>query len=143
MVFKCIYPGFIETLAGVELFLTFDLLFSDPQDEESLTSDPEELEVEDELQAATQHLTQDFLCHVIQEEEGRGKKPEDSVGEKEVGPDNEGEGPPRQTAPLAVILGKLPRAASLGLQETFHPFSKLETDTQPDGKNRNTSVTSS
>ena len=59
-VFKCIYPGFIETLAGIELFLTYDLLFSDPQDEESLISDPEELEVEDdELQAATQHLTQD------------------------------------------------------------------------------------
>ncbi|XP_042247378.1 transcription factor IIIB 90 kDa subunit-like isoform X1 [Thunnus maccoyii] len=105
----------------------------DPQDEESLISDPEELEVEDdELQAATQHLTQDFLCHVIQEEEGRGKKTDDSVGEKEAGPEHEGEGPPRHTAPLAVILGKLPRVASLGLQQTFQTFSKLETDSQPD-----------
>ncbi|KAM7368461.1 hypothetical protein PAMP_014675 [Pampus punctatissimus] len=108
----------------------------DPQDEESLISDPEELEVEDEFQAATQHLTQDFLCHVIQEEEGQGKKPNDSLCEKEASPEPEGqgEGPPHHTTSLAVILGKLPRAASLGLHQTFQALSKLETDSQPDKK---------
>ncbi|KAM9338917.1 transcription factor IIIB 90 kDa subunit-like [Symphorus nematophorus] len=92
----------------------------DPEDTEvlSLTSDPEELEVEDdELQAAAQHLTQDFLCQVIQEEE-RGKKTDDNEGQ-EAGPDMEGAGPQRQVAPLTAILGKLPSAASLGLQQTF------------------------
>ncbi len=54
--------------------------FSDPEDAEvlSTTSDPEEPEepeVEDEeLKVAAQHLTQDFLCQVIQEEEGRDRK---------------------------------------------------------------------
>ncbi|KAM7396068.1 hypothetical protein PAMA_007372 [Pampus argenteus] len=109
----------------------------DPQDEESLISDPEELEAEDdELQAATQHLSQDFLCHVIQEEEGQGKKPDDSLAEKEASPkpEGQGEGPPRHTTSLAVILGKLPRAASLGLQQTFQALSKLETDSQPENE---------
>ncbi|XP_053193362.1 transcription factor IIIB 90 kDa subunit-like [Scomber japonicus] len=103
----------------------------DPQDEECVTSEPDEVEVEDdELQAATEHLTQDFLCHVIQEEEARGKKTDDVVSEKEAQP--EGEGPPRQPPPLAVILGTLPRATSLGLQQNLSTFSKLETDGQDD-----------
>ncbi|XP_027131999.1 transcription factor IIIB 90 kDa subunit isoform X3 [Larimichthys crocea] len=103
----------------------------DPEDAEvlSTTSDPEEPEVEeDELQAAAQHLTQDFLCQVIQEEEGRGKKTDDR--EQEAGPDMEGVETQRQAAPLAAILGKLPSAASLGLQQTFE---ESETDEQLEG----------
>lgn len=97
----------------------------------SSNSDPEEPEVEDdELRVAAQHLTQDFLCHVIQEEEGRGKTGDDSKQEA---------GPQRQAAPLAVILGKLPSAASLGLQQTTE---ESETAENPDGKNRNTCVAS-
>uniref|UniRef100_A0A3B4WFV6 B-related factor 1 n=1 Tax=Seriola lalandi dorsalis TaxID=1841481 RepID=A0A3B4WFV6_SERLL len=77
----------------------------------SSTSEPEELEVEDaELQAATQHLTQDFLCQVIQEEEeGREKRTGD--GKQESRPDKGGAGPQRQVPPLAVILGKLPNTS--------------------------------
>uniref|UniRef100_A0A3Q1GAN5 B-related factor 1 n=1 Tax=Acanthochromis polyacanthus TaxID=80966 RepID=A0A3Q1GAN5_9TELE len=75
-------------------------------------------EAEDaELQAATQHLTQDFLCQVIQEEEGLGKKTDNC--EQEAGLENNGLGSHRQAAPLAVILGKMPSAASLSLQQTF------------------------
>ncbi|KAI3364003.1 hypothetical protein L3Q82_001599 [Scortum barcoo] len=102
----------------------------DPEDAEvlSLTSEPEEPEVEDdELQAAAQHLTQDFLCQVIQEEEGRGKKTDDSG--QEVGPDMKGAGPLRQTAPLAVILGQLPSSTGFGLQQTF---DESETGEKPD-----------
>nr|XP_046229525.1 transcription factor IIIB 90 kDa subunit-like isoform X2 [Scatophagus argus] len=103
----------------------------DPEDAEvlSLTSDPEEPEVEeDELQVAAQKLTQDFLCQVIQEEEGRGKKTDDSG--QEAGSDGEEAGPQRQGAPLAAILGKLPSAASLGLQQTY---DELETYEQSEG----------
>ncbi|XP_042358819.1 BRF1 RNA polymerase III transcription initiation factor subunit b isoform X2 [Plectropomus leopardus] len=110
-------------------------LVSDPEDVEILssTSEPEPPEVDDaELQAAAQHLTQDFLCQVIQEEEGRGKKTEDS--EQEAGPDTEGAGHQRQAAPLAAILGKLPSAASLGLQQTFQTFNESESGEKPDDK---------
>ncbi|XP_045916222.1 transcription factor IIIB 90 kDa subunit-like [Micropterus dolomieu] len=90
----------------------------DPEDAEVLssTSEPEEPEVEDdELQAAAQHLTQDFLCQVIQEEGGRGKNTDG--GELEGGPEKEGA--QRQAAPLAAILGKLPSSSCLGLQQTL------------------------
>ncbi|XP_040920113.1 BRF1 RNA polymerase III transcription initiation factor subunit b isoform X2 [Toxotes jaculatrix] len=106
----------------------------DPEDVEVLSSisEPEEPDVEDaEFQAAAQHLTQDFLCQVIQEEEGRGKETEDS--KQEEGPEKEGVGPQRQVAPLAVILGKLPSTASLNLQQTFQTFSKSEPGQKPDG----------
>lgn len=74
-------------------------------------------EVKDpDFQAAAQHLTQDFLCEAIQEEEGRGKK--------------EGAGPHRQAAPLAAILGSLPSVASLSLQQTFTGSEEGE---DPDG----------
>lgn len=97
----------------------------------NVTSDPEEPEVgEDELQAAAQQLTQDFLCQVIQEEEGQGKKTDDNEQEEK-----EGAGSLRQAAPLAAILGKLPSAASLGLQQTFE-----ESSDKPDGENRNAFV---
>uniref|UniRef100_A0A3P8TI24 Transcription factor IIIB 90 kDa subunit n=1 Tax=Amphiprion percula TaxID=161767 RepID=A0A3P8TI24_AMPPE len=89
-------------------------------------------EAEDaELQAATQHLTQDFLCQVIQEEEeGLGKKTDDC--EREAGLENKGVGSHRQAAPLAVILGKLPSAASLSLQQTFQTVDDSETGEKPD-----------
>lgn len=104
----------------------------------SLTSDPEEPEVEDkELRVATQQLTQDFLCQVIQEEEGRGKKKDDS--NKEPGSEKDVEGSQRQATPLAVILGKLPTATSLGLQPTC---DESETSEKQDGKKRNTRIIS-
>uniref|UniRef100_A0A665X5N3 Transcription factor IIIB 90 kDa subunit n=1 Tax=Echeneis naucrates TaxID=173247 RepID=A0A665X5N3_ECHNA len=81
----------------------------DPDDVEVLSTatEPEELVVEDaELQAATQHLTQDFLCQDT--------------------------GPQRQVPPLAIILGKLPRSASLDLQQTFQAFNKSGTEQQSD-----------
>ncbi|XP_072218166.1 BRF1 general transcription factor IIIB subunit b [Leuresthes tenuis] len=105
-----------------------------PEDEEgpSSTSDPDETDGDDaELQAATQHLTQDFLCQVIQEE-GQGKKAENGDRSQEVGPEKEGAGSLRQVAPLPAILGRLPSAASLGLQETFQTFDKSETDGKPE-----------
>ncbi|XP_037605906.1 BRF1 RNA polymerase III transcription initiation factor subunit b [Sebastes umbrosus] len=104
----------------------------DPEDVEVLssTSEPEVPEIEDaELQAAAQHLTQNFLCQVIQEEDGIDKKTDD---EQEAGPDKDGAGPQRQAAPLAVILGKLPSAASLSLQQTFQTFNEPATGEQPD-----------
>ncbi|KAM6906589.1 transcription factor IIIB 90 kDa subunit [Lycodopsis pacificus] len=105
----------------------------DPDDVEvsSQTSEPEVPEVEDaDLQAAAQHLTQNFLCEVIQEEEGRGKKPDD--GKQEAGSDKIGAGPYRQAAPLAVILGKLPIAAGLSLQQTFQTFTESDRGEKPD-----------
>ncbi|XP_031734746.1 transcription factor IIIB 90 kDa subunit-like isoform X2 [Anarrhichthys ocellatus] len=105
----------------------------DPDDVEvsSQTSEPEVPEVEDaDLQAAAQHLTQNFLCEVIQEEEGRGKKPDD--GKQEAGSDKMGAGPHRQAAPLAVILGKLPIAAGLSLQQTFQTFTESDRGEKPD-----------
>uniref|UniRef100_A0A665X6L9 Transcription factor IIIB 90 kDa subunit n=1 Tax=Echeneis naucrates TaxID=173247 RepID=A0A665X6L9_ECHNA len=101
----------------------------DPDDVEVLSTatEPEELVVEDaELQAATQHLTQDFLCQVIQEEEGQDKKTDDN--EHELVPEKEDTGPQRQVPPLAIILGKLPRSASLDLQQTFQAFNKSGTE---------------
>uniref|UniRef100_A0A3P9CCZ9 Transcription factor IIIB 90 kDa subunit n=2 Tax=Haplochromini TaxID=319058 RepID=A0A3P9CCZ9_9CICH len=75
----------------------------------SMPSEPEEVESEDvELQAATHHLTEDFLCQVIQEEEVRGMK-----GDPVAEPEKESMGPHRQAASLTSILGKLPSAASL------------------------------
>lgn len=80
----------------------------------SVTSDPEEPEMEDaQLQAATQHLTQDFLCQVIQEE-GKNKGTGDS--NQEAGPEEDGVGPWREVPPLAAILGKLTSSCSLNLQ---------------------------
>lgn len=87
---------------------------------------------DDELKVAAQHLTQDFLCQVIQEEEGRDRKTVD--GEQEAESEKEGVGPQRQAAPLAVILGKLPSAASLGLQQTF---DASETSEKAEGETRN------
>lgn len=82
-----------------------------------MTSDPEEPETEDnELAAAAQQLTQDFLCQVIQEEEGRGKKTED--GKEEAGSEKQEVHSLRKAAPLAAILGSLPSAASLSPEDT-------------------------
>ncbi|XP_034436515.1 BRF1 RNA polymerase III transcription initiation factor subunit b [Hippoglossus hippoglossus] len=112
----------------------------DPEEAEglSVTSEPEEPEVEDaELQAATQHLTQDFLCQVIQEEEGRDKRTGDS--KQEAGPEKDGVGPQhqvppqRQVPPLAVILGKLTSSCSLDLQQTLQNFNESEAGQKPDG----------
>nr|XP_043904743.1 transcription factor IIIB 90 kDa subunit-like isoform X2 [Solea senegalensis] len=94
----------------------------DPEDTEVLSSasDLEEAESEEaELQAATQHLTQDFLCQVMEEEVGQDRKT-DGVRQK-MGPEEEGGGALRQVAPLATILGKLTTTAPFDLQQTFDP----------------------
>ncbi|XP_068454850.1 BRF1 RNA polymerase III transcription initiation factor subunit b [Clinocottus analis] len=92
----------------------------------SLTSEPDVPEVKDaDLEAAAQHLTQNFLCEVIEEEQERGKKSDD-------GEQKEGEEPHRQGAPLAAILGNLPNAASLSIQQTFQTFTRPEEAEKPD-----------
>lgn len=99
----------------------------------SSTSEPEEPAVEDaEFQAATQHLTQDFLCQMIREEEGWNKMTPDS--EQELGSEGRGAGLQRQVAPLAAILGKLPGSTSLDFQRPFQTFNKSETCGKSDGK---------
>uniref|UniRef100_A0A3Q1JAB9 Transcription factor IIIB 90 kDa subunit n=1 Tax=Anabas testudineus TaxID=64144 RepID=A0A3Q1JAB9_ANATE len=98
----------------------------------SSTSEPEEPAVEDaEFQAATQHLTQDFLCQMIREEEGWNKMTPDS--EQELGSEGRGAGLQRQVAPLAAILGKLPGSTSLDFQRPFQTFNKSETCEESDG----------
>ncbi|XP_053301314.1 BRF1 RNA polymerase III transcription initiation factor subunit b isoform X2 [Pleuronectes platessa] len=113
----------------------------DPEEAEglSVTSEAEEPEVEDaELQAATQHLTQDFLCQVIQEEEGRDKRTGDS--KHEAGPEKDGLGPQRQVPPLAVILGKLTSSCSIDLQPTLQSFRESEAGHKPDGEQSESGV---
>ncbi|MEQ2169433.1 hypothetical protein GOODEAATRI_025230, partial [Goodea atripinnis] len=112
--------------------------FTYPEVEEVLssTSDMEEREREREgenadLQAATQHLTQDFLCQVIQEEGVQGKTTPEGVYSQEAAPEKEGTGVHSQVTPLSSILGKLPSTASLGLQETFKTFDKSEPSEEP------------
>ncbi|XP_034722233.1 transcription factor IIIB 90 kDa subunit-like [Etheostoma cragini] len=99
---------------------------TDPEDGEvaSSLSEPDAVPQgdEDELRAAADHLTQNFLCQVIQEEEGRGQKVEAGLEVEKAGLDVEGAGAHRQAAPLADILGRLPAAASL--QQTFQTFSQ-------------------
>lgn len=92
----------------------------DPQGFEvsSLAGDPEDPEEpEDELQAAAERLTQDFLCQVIQEEEvgGEGKRmePEEAEAEGEEQKQEEKGRSLCQSAPLVAILGKLQTTASL------------------------------
>ncbi|KAF1377094.1 hypothetical protein PFLUV_G00218360 [Perca fluviatilis] len=115
---------------------------------------------EDELRAAADHLTQNFLCQVIQEEEGRGQKMGEGLEMEEAGPereeaglDMEGAGPEREEAGLDMegagpereeagldMEGAgpqrqaVPLADILGnlasLQQTFQTFS--ETGEKPD-----------
>lgn len=92
-----------------------------------MTSDP--TEPEDEVQAAAQKLTRDFLCHVIQAEEGRGKKAEDGNLRKETVESV------RQGPPLGAILGNLTSAASLDLQQDLE-----ESAAEPEGETRTSSV---
>ncbi|XP_054618112.1 BRF1 RNA polymerase III transcription initiation factor subunit b [Dunckerocampus dactyliophorus] len=96
----------------------------DPQDKEIMgfTTDLEELTAEDDLQNATQHLTQDFLCQVMQEEERLCKKDQD-IGEPRAGSD--GVPSPQQAPSVATIMAS---AAALDLQQTFQVFSKSQID---------------
>lgn len=92
-----------------------------------MTSDP--MELEDEVQAAAQRLTQDFLCHVIQEQEGWGKKAED--GEHKEDLLKETVDSVRQGPPLGIILGNLSSAASLDLQQDLEESAaELEGETR-------------
>lgn len=100
----------------------------DPED------DPEGREREEgDLQAAAQHLTQDFLSQVIQEE-GAGQQ-----GSTPGGVSDQGVAPQTETTvlPLSSILGKLPSTASLGFQDAFQTFDKSEPSQNPEGE-RNT-----
>lgn len=101
---------------GRQLTTCFSL--PDPQGSEvsSLAGDPEEPEEpeEYELQAAAERLTQDFLCQVIQEEEGgRGGKGAGPGEEQQEEEEQKGRSL-CQSAPLVAILGKLPSATSVG-----------------------------
>ena len=67
---------------------------------------------DDDLEAAAQHLEQDFICQVLQEEQGLGgpgavEDAEDAGGVEEA--------TPLKHPSLASILGPLPSAASLAL----------------------------
>lgn len=96
-----------------------------------MTSDP--MELEDEVQAAAQRLTQNFLCHVIQEQEGWGKKAED--GEHREDLLKETVESVRQGPPLDIILGNLSSAASVDLQQDLE-----ESATEPEGETRTSHV---
>lgn len=102
--------------------------------------DPEEPK-EDELQAAAERLTQDFLCQVIQEEEGGGEgKRMGSEEAGEEGEEEEDEGKKSrslcQSAPLVAILGKLQTTASLDQQQEKADGEKTETSTPAEGAAR-------
>ncbi|CAN9508005.1 unnamed protein product [Ophioblennius macclurei] len=91
----------------------------DPEDAGAPSSDAEEPDAEDvDFRAATEHLAQDFLCQVVQEQ---GALPETDGARLKC-----------QVAPLAVILGKMPSAASL--QQTFQTFDKRPTGETADGR---------
>ncbi|XP_025760601.1 transcription factor IIIB 90 kDa subunit, partial [Oreochromis niloticus] len=109
-------------LRGIYTTYTKEVDPEDNGDVLSLPSKPEEVEGEGvEFQVATHHLTEDFLCQVIQEEEGRGVN-----GDQEAVPEKESMGPHRQAAYLTSIPGKLPSAASLSLQQTFQTSDTSE-----------------
>lgn len=92
-----------------------------------MTPDPEDLEVDEELQAAAQHLTQDFLCHVIHEE-GRGNKTDSVLSELEAEPDLGGVEGSQQSPPLGIALRTLTNAVSLNLQQTLPTFSESRSE---------------
>lgn len=91
------------------------------------------MEPEDEVQAAAQRLTQDFLCHVIQEEEGWGKKAEG--GEHTEDAVKDAVERLHKAPPLGAILGNLPSAAGLDLQQD------LESAAEPEGETTTSSIT--
>lgn len=124
--------------------LTTLFLVSAPEEEEvpSSTSEPEETE-ETELQVATQQLTQDFLCQVIQEEEGRGKTADEGFCEQEVEPEKFGTRTAAQITPLSIILGKLPGQSRPGLQESLQSLEESETGLTADGEHASFIMTSS
>lgn len=71
---------------------------------------------------------------MIQEEEGQGKRADDR-GDR-AGSETEEVGSLCQAAPLAAILGKLPSAASLGLEQ-----NSQESTEKPDGEKRHFFIT--
>ncbi|XP_056150439.1 BRF1 RNA polymerase III transcription initiation factor subunit b [Lampris incognitus] len=104
----------------------------DSQHDKSLSSssNPSELDGEEaELQAAAQHLVQDFLYQVIQEEE-EVTLSKTITEPREEGPEVQCH-PPRLTS----ILGKMPGAASLGLSHTLQQCitDDKESDASSDG----------
>ncbi|KAJ0026730.1 hypothetical protein NQD34_017730 [Periophthalmus magnuspinnatus] len=76
----------------------------DPEDKESVISDLDEPDAE----VTAQHLTENFLCQVIQEETGQGAGP----GGLSAGSEEAGVGPVRPTAPITSILGTVSSALS-------------------------------
>uniref|UniRef100_H3CGT6 Transcription factor IIIB 90 kDa subunit n=1 Tax=Tetraodon nigroviridis TaxID=99883 RepID=H3CGT6_TETNG len=84
---------------------------TDPANAEVLSVNPDPAEPEDEVQAAAQRLTQDFLCHVIQEEEGWARV--ECL---------------HKAPPLGAILGNLPSAAGLDLQQHLESAAEPEAE---------------
>ncbi|KAM9778960.1 transcription factor IIIB 90 kDa subunit-like isoform 2-T2 [Syngnathus typhle] len=105
----------------------------DPQDKEipaNLTPDPENCA----LQSATRHLTQNFLCKVMQEEEGWSLEDRD-VEEPHTAPEeSEAERASRQPPSVAMLLQS---SAALDLQQSFQIFSKnhVERDMSEEDEN--------
>ncbi|XP_011490426.1 transcription factor IIIB 90 kDa subunit isoform X2 [Oryzias latipes] len=104
-----------------------------PENEEALSSTSEEADGEDmELQAASEHLTQDFLSQVIQEVNERQDKRQGSCN-----PEVESE---NKVTHLSTIQETLLNTASLCLQETFHTLensgmeNKVDNPMEPSGE---------
>ncbi|XP_077409717.1 transcription factor IIIB 90 kDa subunit-like [Vanacampus margaritifer] len=85
-----------------------------------LTADPEDCD----LHSAARHLTQNFLCRVMQEEE-EGWSPKDGE-EAEAAPKESEAAPPLRQPPSVAAL--LKSSAALDLQQSFQIFSKDNVD---------------
>lgn len=107
--------------------------FPDHTNAEVLSANSDPVVPEDEVHVAAQRLTQDFLCHVIEEEEGWGKKAEDTEHQQDSG--KESLECLQKVPPLGAILGKLPSAGGLDLQQD------LESAAEPEGETRTTNIT--
>ncbi|KAF6735874.1 Transcription factor IIIB 90 kDa subunit [Oryzias melastigma] len=94
-----------------------------PENEDALSSTSEEAEGEDtELQAATEHLAQDFLSQVIQEVNERQGETQGSCTPEVESEDTH----------LSTVREALLNTASLCLLETFHTSEKSEMEKNAD-----------
>ncbi|XP_061609433.1 BRF1 RNA polymerase III transcription initiation factor subunit b isoform X2 [Phyllopteryx taeniolatus] len=93
----------------------------DPQDKDIPAGSPPDAE-DRNLRSAARHLTQNFLCQVMREEEGRGHKDAD-VGE----PAEESDGGPSSRRRLPVA-GVLESSAALELRQSFRIFGEDRAD---------------
>lgn len=119
--------GSLQLGQGCEGLLIKIVFLSAPENEEALSSTSEEADGEDmELQAASEHLTQDFLSQVIQEVNERQDKRQGSCN-----PEVESE---NKVTHLSTIQETLLNTASLCLQETFHTLENSGMENKVDSE---------